>query len=131
MTEVIDLPGLDELQIVVRAVGLGTTDLQYYLGGDVQVNERMSLGHQVVGTVILVGAEVEGFQVEDAVVVEAPTCCKSCARCHEGSYNTCYDPTFRDSVKPYPHFWGFFPMRINSPASRSYRFVLVYGPQAI
>ncbi|KAL8907187.1 MAG: hypothetical protein Q9207_001553 [Kuettlingeria erythrocarpa] len=120
-TDVIDLPGLDELQIVVRAVGLGTTDLQYYLGGDVQVNGRMSLGHQVVGTVILVGAQVEGFQVEDAVVVEAPTSCKSCARCREGSYNTCYDPTFRDSVKPYPHFRGFFPTRINNPASRSYR----------
>ncbi|KAL8762263.1 MAG: hypothetical protein Q9184_001711 [Pyrenodesmia sp. 2 TL-2023] len=120
-TEFINLPEPGELQITIGAVGLGTTDLQYYLKGDVQVNERMCLGHQAVGTVILVGAQVDGFQIGDVVAIEAPVPCKSCPRCHEGFFNTCYDPTYRDSEDQYPHFRGDFPARVNNPAFRCHK----------
>ncbi|QCQ89775.1 2,3-butanediol dehydrogenase [Rhodococcus sp. SGAir0479] len=47
------------------------------------------LGHEFSGTVVAVGADVDGIAVGDAVAVEPNYRCGECPACRDGRYHTC------------------------------------------
>ncbi|KAL8972379.1 MAG: hypothetical protein Q9197_002805 [Variospora fuerteventurae] len=117
----ITLPGPNEIQITIRAVGLGSLGIEPYLKENTRVSEPSTLGHQATGVVTCVGDGVEGFQIGDAVAIEAGVPCRVCAKCREGRYDVCRDPKLRGSIKSYPAFRGAFQASINHPAASCHK----------
>jgi len=65
--------GPRDVRIAVRAIGICGSDLHYYEHGAIGpyvVREPMVLGHEAAGTVVEVGAEVEGLEAGDWVCME-------------------------------------------------------------
>ncbi len=88
------LPGPGEMVLALRCAGLCGTDL--YKIGHGTVPPGTVLGHEVVGTVEVLGAEVSGFSPGDRVVVPHHVACGGCAFCRRGSETLC--PVFRENL---------------------------------
>ena len=83
-------PSADELVIQVAACGVCRTDLQLIEGDLAARRLPIVPGHQAVGTVTAVGAEVTGWQVgERAGVAWLAGTCGTCRFCLSGSENLC------------------------------------------
>src|SRR6266702_5545843 len=63
----------------------------HILHGHTPINQGAVLGHEFVGVVEDVGAEVKRFKPGDRVVSSFFTSCGHCALCRKGSFNQCVD----------------------------------------
>ncbi|MGH7495602.1 MAG: zinc-dependent alcohol dehydrogenase family protein [bacterium] len=83
-------PSSEQLLIRVLACGVCRTDLHIY-GGELQ-NPKLPLilGHEIVGTVVHVGGEVESFKIGDRIGVPwLGRTCGLCRYCRGGRENLC------------------------------------------
>jgi propanol-preferring alcohol dehydrogenase len=88
-------PGPDELLIRVRACGVCRTDL-HVVDGELP-NPKLPLvpGHEVVGTVVQKGEQVDRFREGDRVGVPwLGRTCGACRYCLDGRENLCDHPGF-------------------------------------
>jgi alcohol dehydrogenase len=78
----------DEAIVAVRAAGLCGSDLHPYLGRE---PARLGVvpGHEAVGEVVALGAEVAGVAVGDRVLVPFTTSCGNCPPCRRGLTARC------------------------------------------
>jgi alcohol dehydrogenase, propanol-preferring len=83
-------PGPAELLVAVRACGVCRTDL-HVAEGDLPVHrEQVTPGHEVVGEVVEVGPEAQGFAEGDRVgIAWLRHTCGVCAYCRRGDENLC------------------------------------------
>ena len=65
-----------------------TSDV-HTVGGAIGERENLTLGHEAVGVVHELGAEVEGFEKGDRVAVNAITPCYECDNCLRGFTSQC------------------------------------------
>ena len=114
--------GPDQALLKVEACGMCGTDHEQYVGA-VRVRYPLILGHEPVGRIAAIGAEVSrlwGVGEGDRVAIEPFAPCGICANCLEGHYQLClnrfmygYTPT---SVRP--GLWGgysrYMVLRANS-----------------
>jgi propanol-preferring alcohol dehydrogenase len=88
-------PGPDQILLRVHACGVCRTDLHIVDGELQEPKLPLILGHQIVGTVVQVGDEVEQFQAGDRVGVPwlgyTDNVCRYCRR---GQENLCENPKF-------------------------------------
>jgi len=82
------LTGADEALVAVRTAALCGSDLHIY-HGRVQVEPGFVLGHELVGEVVAVGAQVQRVAVGDRVVSCFRSACGSCFWCLRGQYQHC------------------------------------------
>ncbi len=81
-------PGVGEVLVQVKAVGLCTFEQRYYSGG--KEDYPFHGGHEVCGVVEAIGPEHGGgLSVGDRVVVAAITRCGECYYCQRGYDNMC------------------------------------------
>jgi D-arabinose 1-dehydrogenase-like Zn-dependent alcohol dehydrogenase len=75
-------PGADEVRVAVEAAGVCLSDL-HLIDGTLRVpGEKVTLGHEVAGTIESVGADVpEGVTVGQRVTLQAGQTCGRCANC--------------------------------------------------
>ena len=98
----IELPAPDAGQVLLRCAYCGAcgSDLHEIHDGPHAIptgaphtlsgaTAPIVLGHEFSGTVIAVGAGVDGIDVGDAVAVEPNYRCGECPACREGRYHTC------------------------------------------
>jgi propanol-preferring alcohol dehydrogenase len=88
-------PGRGEILVRVEACGVCRTDL-HIVDGELP-NQRLPIvpGHEVVGYVERLGADVEGFAVGERVGVPwLAHACGHCPYCKEGRENLCDHPEF-------------------------------------
>src|SRR6185503_16213571 len=85
-------PGPGEVLVRVRMSGLCGTDYRIWTG-DRPVAYPLVLGHEFVGMVEAVGADVGRVRVGDRVAVEPNYSCGVCPLCHEGNRNLCLKRT--------------------------------------
>ncbi len=89
----IDLPqemGPKDVRIAIHTVGICGSDVHYYEYGNIGpfvVKEPMVLGHEASGTVIEVGADVEGLKKGDRVCMEPGVPDPSSRASRLGMYN--------------------------------------------
>lgn len=88
------LPGYasDEVLIKIAAVGVCGSDVHYYRHGrigDFVVDAPLVLGHEVSGTIVAVGDEVDPSRVGQRVAIEPQRPCGKCRECRAGLYNLC------------------------------------------
>lgn len=89
--------GASEVLVEVSDVGICGSDVHWYEHGrmgDRVVDEPLVLGHESAGTVVEVGANVNGCAVGDEVTVEPGVPCGTCEYCRCGKYNLCPDVKF-------------------------------------
>ena len=83
-------PGVGELLVRVDACGVCRTDLHVSEGDLVPRRARVTPGHEIVATVVEVGAEVSSHAVGDRVgVAWLRQTCGTCRYCLRGAENLC------------------------------------------
>ena len=115
----IPTPGPGEVLIRIRTAGVCGSDLHYYAEGkigDIPVQTPFVLGHEIAGTVVALGADVQGLREGQLVAVEPGIPCGKCEMCRSGHYNLCpemrflatppYDGAFSEYLA-YPAEWVF------------------------
>ena len=89
------VPEIHHGEALLKVVGTGIcgTDLRIYRGshrkyspGDVRIP-----GHEVVGDIVQVGAEVKGLEIGQRVFVAPNVGCGHCRQCVSGNHNLCKD----------------------------------------
>ena len=81
-------PGAGEAVVQVFASGLCGTDYRIWTG-ERPVQYPRVMGHEFVGTVAALGAEVRHLAVGQTVAVEPNYSCGTCPLCREGNRNLC------------------------------------------
>jgi threonine dehydrogenase-like Zn-dependent dehydrogenase len=84
------LPGADGAIVAVEATAICGSDLHFY-DGDIPVGHALPVGHEFIGTVIEVGADVRSVRVGDRVLTASVAGCGHCAGCSTGDPVTCVD----------------------------------------
>ena len=83
-------PGAGGAVVTVDAASICGSDLHYY-DGDIPVGEGFAVGHELIGTVVEVGADVRRFRSGDRVLAASVTGCGHCDGCATGDPITCVD----------------------------------------
>lgn len=84
---------LDARDAIVRTrmAAICGSDLHVYHGRETGLDIGTVLGHEFMGEVVEVGAEVERFRAGDLVVSPFSTCCGACYYCERGLTARCED----------------------------------------
>ncbi len=109
---VVDRPlGPDEVRVGVAFGGICGSDLHYFhrgAVGDFQVREPLTLGHEVSGVVLELGAGVSGLSPGTKAALDPSRPCLSCDYCLAGRRNLCVNMLFLGSAGRFPHVQGGF-----------------------
>jgi alcohol dehydrogenase len=87
----------------VETTGLCRSDVHAWLGHDDEIVLPHVPGHELVGTIDSVGAEVRGFAVGQRVTVPFVNACGQCPECRSGNGQVC-----RNQTQPGFTHWGSF-----------------------
>ena len=79
----------DEVRIAVHSVGVCGSDIHGYAGVNARRQPGMVMGHEAVGTVAAVGADVETLEPGRRVAVDPILSCGRCDLCRDGHDNLC------------------------------------------
>jgi len=89
-------PGSAEVLVRVDAVAICGTDVEIitkglpaWIEGGLPFNRNFTPGHEYMGTVVKLGAQVDEFSTGQRVAVEIHAGCGRCSRCREGMYTSC------------------------------------------
>ena len=85
--------GEDELRVKVDACAVCGTDLKMNLHGNPRITPPQVIGHEFTGFVETVGVQVEGFALEDRVVMATSVSCGECYYCRRDWRNLCPNMT--------------------------------------
>ncbi len=82
---------IDESDAIIKVTlsSICTSDLHIIKGYVPQAKEGIILGHEFVGEVVSVGADVKKFKAGDRVCVNCETFCGECYFCKRGYINNC------------------------------------------
>ncbi|MEZ5480170.1 MAG: L-idonate 5-dehydrogenase [Thiolinea sp.] len=114
-------PAAGQIRIRVATGGICGSDLHYYNHGGfgtVRLREPMIPGHEFSGYVAETGPGVQGFAVDELVVISPSRPCGDCRFCAEGLYNQCLNMRFYGSAMPFPHIQGAFQQELLVDASQ-------------
>jgi (R,R)-butanediol dehydrogenase/meso-butanediol dehydrogenase/diacetyl reductase len=110
-------PGRGEVQLQVAYSGICGTDLHIHDGDmDARVSRPAILGHEMSGTVVVVGDDVTDWASGDEVVVVPLDWCGTCPACLGGNSHICHRLNFIgiDSPGALQNFWNV-PQRVLVP----------------
>ncbi|KYZ87330.1 hypothetical protein A3Q32_13275 [Alcanivorax sp. KX64203] len=102
-------PASDEVLLKVNYCGVCHSDVHLHdgyfeLGGDKRLNFAMplplTLGHEVIGTVVAVGDQVTGVKPGDQRLIYPWIGCGKCGACQKGEENLCVTPAHLGVNKP-------------------------------
>jgi L-iditol 2-dehydrogenase len=95
--EEIPVPKENQVIVKIEYCGICGSDVHYYEKGrigDFVVNGDFVLGHEVAGTVAMLGENVTSLNIGDKVALEPGYTCGKCEFCKSGRYNLCPDVIF-------------------------------------
>ena len=102
-------PGRGEVQLMVAYSGICGTDLHIHDGDmDARVARPAILGHEMSGTVVVVGEDVTDWTPGDEVVVVPLDWCGTCPACVRGNSHICHQLNFIgiDSPGALQNYWN-------------------------
>ncbi len=114
-------PGPGEVLLRMGAGGICGSDLHYYHDGGfgpIRVREPIILGHEVSGTVALVGPGVQTVQPGTRVALNPSQPCGHCRYCRQALFRHCLEMRFCGSAMRLPHEQGGFREYMLAPASQ-------------
>ena len=81
--------GPQEVLVHVNACGICGSDVHGMDGSSGRRIPPLIMGHEAAGVIAAVGAEVEGWQVDDRVTFDSTIYCGRCHFCRQGAANLC------------------------------------------
>lgn len=93
-------PAEDEVLIQVAYAGICGSELSGYLGHNALRVPPLIMGHEFSGTIVSVGAAVEGFAAGQAVTVNPMIYCGSCDYCQRGQHHLCTRRSLIGAARP-------------------------------
>lgn len=84
----------DEVLVKVMACGICGSDVHGYLGLTGRRIPPMTMGHEFSGIITKTGANVNEFNLNDAVIVQPINFCNNCDNCKNGLTNMCTNKKF-------------------------------------
>lgn len=90
-------PGLREVLVEIKAVGVCGSDVHYYEHGRIGsfvVHQPLILGHESSGVIVAVGEGVSKERVGQRVTLEPGVPDRVCRECRRGRYNLCPNVQF-------------------------------------
>lgn len=100
-----------EVRVAVAFGGICGSDMHYYhrgAVGDFTVREPLTLGHEISGVVIEVGAGVTHLPLGTKAALDPSRPCLVCRYCRSGRSNLCVNMLFLGSAGRFPHVQGGF-----------------------
>ncbi len=84
-------PRLTEENLIVKvhACAICGTDLKIFNVGNPRCTPPIVIGHELVGTIIQVGANVNGFEIGEGITLATTIACHKCEICAIGLPNMC------------------------------------------
>ncbi len=79
----------DRLVVKVKCCAICGTDLKLATIGNPRCHPPRIIGHEMVGEVVHVGSEVEGFVAGDRITLATTVACGNCPHCELGLGNMC------------------------------------------
>ena len=104
-------PADDEVLLRVDAAGVCGTD-RHIVAGELGVRPGTVPGHEIAGTIVELGAEVEGWHSGERVASFGQVTCGACPACLAGASNRCRQPAVLGMARQ-----GGFAEQIALPAS--------------
>lgn len=101
-------PAAGEVCIQVGFTGICGTDMHIYHGVmDKRVSIPQTIGHEMSGTVVELGAGVSDYKVGDRVVVRPLDYCGACPACDAGHSHVCHNLKFMgiDTPGAFQSYW--------------------------
>ncbi len=83
------VPGEDEVLIKVLATGLCGSDIHGFTGSTGRRTAGQIMGHETAGTVVELGENVTGLEIDDLVAIYPIVACNDCELCHAGAQEVC------------------------------------------
>ncbi|NOR73659.1 MAG: alcohol dehydrogenase catalytic domain-containing protein [Draconibacterium sp.] len=93
----------DSVVIKVGATGLCRSDWHGWMGHDPDIILPHVPGHELAGTIVEIGSEINNFEVGERVTVPFVGGCGSCPECNSGNHQVC-DNQFQPGFTA----WGSF-----------------------
>ncbi len=103
-------PPRDGVVIEVRSSGLCRSDWHGWMGHDADIQLPHVPGHELAGTVLQIGPDVEKWHSGDRVTVPFSVGCGHCPQCASGNHQIC-DSYFQPGFTA----WGSFAQRVAIP----------------
>lgn len=97
------VPSKAGVVIQVQATGLCRSDWHGWMGHDPEIVLPHVPGHELAGTLVALGKDVEGWRVGDRVTVPFVCACGTCPQCASGNQQVCE----QQSQPGFTH-WGSF-----------------------
>jgi L-iditol 2-dehydrogenase len=85
--------GPDEVKLRVRNCSTCGTDVKIFNNGHQNISPPRTMGHEIAGEVVEVGANVSGWSVGDRAQVIAAVPCGECYECRKGWMAVCENQT--------------------------------------
>ncbi len=104
-------PAPDEVLLQVDAAGVCGTD-RHIVAGELGVSPGTVPGHEIAGTVVEIGSQVEGWKPGERVASFGQVTCGACLACLTGASNRCRQPVVLGMARQ-----GGFAEQIALPAS--------------
>jgi L-iditol 2-dehydrogenase len=82
-------PRDDQVLIEVKRIGVCGSDIHVFHGKHPYTRYPVVQGHEVSGTIVEMGTQVEGFAVGDTVTLMPQVTCGTCYMCQHGMYHIC------------------------------------------
>lgn len=82
-------PGRDEVLVRVHYAGVCGSDLHGFEGRSANRRPPLVMGHEIAGTIVAKGQEVEGFAEGEQVAINPIISCGRCIPCRAGRSNVC------------------------------------------
>lgn len=117
-------PGLGEILVAVRNVGICGSDKHYFAEGRCGAfvpKAPFALGHEFSGVIAGLGAGVEGFALGEAVAVDPLLACGVCPMCRSGHANLCPEKRYMGSAAAWPHVDGALGEKVCVPVGNVHR----------
>lgn len=109
--------GPDDVLIKVMSTGICGSEIHAYNGTHPFREPPSILGHEMVGVIECVGANVTEIEVGDHVTIEPQFGCDECEFCEKGFYHLCNNKT----VLGTPKWEGSFAEYMTAPAKTVYK----------
>jgi L-iditol 2-dehydrogenase len=85
--------GPDEVKLKVKNCSTCGTDVKIFYNGHQNITPPATMGHEIAGEVVEVGANVSGWDVGDRAQVIAAVPCGDCYECNKGWMAVCQNQT--------------------------------------
>ncbi|BER91644.1 zinc-dependent dehydrogenase [Atrimonas thermophila] len=122
--------GPDEVLLKVAFCAICGTDVRIFNYGHRSITKPQIIGHEVSGTIVEKGTNVEDFEVGDQVVVDPIVSCGKCHYCQRGMTNLCLE--FKKTTEAFGYYYpGGFAEYMAIPKKALRRGNLVKVPSGV